>query len=106
MVLAINFSKSKVEKYVFLKILQISQENTCFGVFFNKVAGSQVRKWQDSAKRENDATVKQENQCNSEIIVRSKRLQHMCFPVKCSKIFRTIHRRTSLPDLLFNKVTV
>ena len=47
MVLTINFSKSKVEtvvhryssKYVFLKILQISQENTCFGVFFNKVAG-------------------------------------------------------------------
>ena len=50
--------------------------------------------------------MKQENQCNSEIIVRSKRLQHMCFPVKCSKIFRTIHRRTLLPDLLFNNVTV
>ena len=30
------------KKKVFLKILQTSQENTCVGVFFNKVAGLQA----------------------------------------------------------------
>ena len=29
-------------KYVFLNILQYSQENTCVGVSFNKVAGLQL----------------------------------------------------------------
>ena len=52
-------------KKVILKILQISMENTCAGVFFNKVAGLQV--------------------CN----FIKKILRHMYFPVKVAKFFRT-----------------
>ena len=51
-------------KMVFLKILQISQENTSVGILFNKVAGLKS--------------------CN----FIEKRLQHRCFPVKFAKILR------------------
>ena len=46
-------------KYVFLNILQYSQENTCAGVCFNKVAGLQLLK--------------------------RKRFQNRCFPVNIAK---------------------
>ena len=48
-----------------LKISQYSQENTCVGVFFNKVSDLQA--------------------CN----FIKKRLQHRCFPVKFAKFLRT-----------------
>ena len=48
-----------------LKIIAISQQNTCVEVFFNKIAGLQA--------------------CN----FIKKRLQHRCFPVKFTKFLRT-----------------
>ena len=48
-----------------LKILQTSQENTCVGVFFKRVAGLRL--------------------CN----IIKKRLQHRCFAVKFAKFLRT-----------------
>ena len=54
-------------KKVFLKILQISQENTFVGVSFNKVVGLKA--------------------CN----FIKKRLQHKCFPVNNVKFFRTAY---------------
>ena len=52
-------------KKVFLKISQISKENTCVEVFFNKVAGLQA--------------------CN----FIKKILQYRYFPVKFAKLFKT-----------------
>ena len=52
-------------KQVFFRISQISQENTCVGVFFSNVAGLKACTF-----------VK-------------KRLQHRCFPVKFAKYLRT-----------------
>ena len=52
-------------KYVLLKISYISQENTCVGVSFKKVAGLQT--------------------CN----FIKKRLKRRCFPVKNSFYYRT-----------------
>ena len=51
------------------------QENTCAGVFFNKVAGLQT--------------------CN----IIKKILQHRCFLVNIAKFFRTILKNTSLSVL-------
>ena len=53
-------------KYVFLRISEISQENTCVGVFFNKAAGLKAFNF-----------VK-------------KRLQHSYFPVTSAKFLRTV----------------
>ena len=50
-----------LSKNVFLKVLQISQENTCVGVFLIKFVKNFVK----------------------------KRLQHNCFPVKFGKFLRT-----------------
>ena len=54
-----------VYKKLLLKILQYSQDKTCVGVFFNKVAGL----WA----------------CN----FIEKRLQHRCFPAIIAKFLRT-----------------
>ena len=61
-------------KKVFLKISQISQENTCAGLFLNKAAALQA--------------------CN----LIKKRLQHRCFPVKFAKFLRRPIWRTSAND--------
>ena len=50
-----------LSKNVFLKVLQISQENTCVGVFLIKFVKNYVK----------------------------KRLQHKCFPAKFTKFLRT-----------------
>ena len=59
-------------KYVFLKTLQYSQENTCVVVSFNKVAGLKA--------------------CS----FIKKRLQRSCFPVNIAKCLRTGFYRTPL----------
>ena len=53
-------------KKLSLKISQYSQENTCVGVSFNKLAGPQA-----------DNFIK-------------KRLQYRCFPLNITKFFRTL----------------
>ena len=67
-----HFSKRRHEqkcsiKQVFSKLLQYWQENTCVGVFFNKIAGLQI--------------------CNFFL---KKRLQHRCSPVSISKFLKTL----------------
>ena len=77
-------TRDVMQKKLFLKISQYSQENTCVGVFFNKVTGLQ----------------------DSNLI--RKRLQHICFPEICKKnlvspILKSICKRLLLVILVENK---
>ena len=69
---------------MFLKNSQISQENNCVEVFFDKVTGPQG--------------------CN----FIKKRLQHRCFPVKFSKYLRTpfFYRTPPVAASVFDYINV
>ena len=68
---------------MFLKYSQYSQENTCVGVFFNKVAGLRLAN------------------------VLKKRLQHRCFPVNVAELFKNTyfeeHLRTAASGITNSK---
>ena len=69
-----------IQKLPFFKNLQYLQENTCAGVFFNKVAGCKA--------------------CN----FIKKRLQHRCFPVNIAKLLGKTFFIEQLLWLLLNFV--
>ena len=72
-----NHQRCSIEqKRLFLKILQYSQENTCVGSRFNRLAGFKT--------------------CN----FIKKRLQHWCFPMNIAKFLRTLILKKICEQLL------
>ena len=70
-------------KYVFLKICQYSQKNTCFRVSFNKAAGLQA--WRPA-------------------FLLKKRFQHRYFPVNIAKFLRTAVLWNTFCSLYFSEI--